>query len=511
MTRPGACNLAHVTLTANRTHENHSMKVILCTGGPNSGHEHIFDVLVKAGVSRAQPASTSGFQPQKLQAEILRSYEVDLTGTAPLTQVLPGKLWTQLASGLFLANTSYPVWGWADHQTTVCMDFWQEFDPQVRILLVYQTPQAHLANVLDQHARPSLQAVSAALDQWVHWNTEVLRYYHRHSTRCSLVNSDQAIAQPQAFVRAIAREWQIVGLDLTSLVPSGNLAYGYLQRQLIDLLIDSQHPALALRQELDGTALLPSDASMFTLVDTIENVWDEWVGLRARLGELVRRTSDLTAACEVAETFRTQLDAQLAWATQNEKAAVELRQENELLLLQRDQLQEELEHYFLRCTELERKQKKNATEFTAAFWIVNQPTEIVVDMRQEVVGSNWYDAEADGRWAGPGGVSTIQLPPLQAAEYTLVLEVVDSMHPEIVSNMVLEAFERSIPFEIETVSPGIMYPLVCKAHVRIDPYTSSIPWQVVLRFPRLVSPVQNGADDCRTLAIRLRALRLIRH
>ena len=47
--------------------------------------------------------------------------------------------------------------------------------------------------------------------------------------------------------------------------------------------------------------------------------------------------------------------------------------------------------------------------------IIHYPLQaITVDMRDEIPGNNWYHAEVDGRWAGPGLVSTLQLPVLAA-------------------------------------------------------------------------------------------------
>ena len=108
---------------------------------------------------------------------------------------------------------------------------------------------------------------------------------------------------------------------------------------------------------------------------------------------------------------QTKLAAErLALAIPSNKQA-ELTQENELLMLQLHQVQEELEHYFLQWQELSDKGVASAEETTAfinRFWCKHQPSEVVIDFRDEIEGDNWYDAEPDGRWAGPGKVSTVE-------------------------------------------------------------------------------------------------------
>lgn len=455
------------------------MKVILCTGSPHSGHEQVFDLLVQAGVATAKPTSKDVLTPQTLQAQLLRSLEFDLSGAGPLNQVVPGKLWEQLAADLLLANINSSVWGWADHQTAVLMDFWQNFDPQVRLLLAYTAPQDYLAQTLDLTRLPTPQAVTLALDQWTRWNTALLRYYYRHPECCVLISSQQAMEQPQAMLSALASQWQLseLGTSAVSHAP----AHGHLQLYLINQLIDPQHPALGLSQELDCAALLPRVASANPQGEaTPIAAWSDWVGMRA-------------------ERMQTaQVAAQLA----------DHQRESELLLLQLHQVQEELEHYFLLYQELQQQQQSNANGFVSDFWRMHQPAEVCVDMRRGVVGSNWYYAEADGCWAGPALVSSVQMPPLQPGIYTLALDVVDAMHRDIVQNMLLEALGQSVHFEIEPLTAEADYPLVCKAQLCIAPDTQPAPWHINLRFTHLVSPAESGADDNRHLAVRLQTLRL---
>ncbi len=596
------------------------MKVILCTGGPQSDHEKVFDILLRAGLAPAQAGRQAALGPQGLQEQLLRSQEFDLNSTSPLTQVQPGKLWSQLATDLFLTNINEAAWGWDDCQTTVLMDFWHEFDPQVRLLLVYNSPQTYLAQMLDQHTPPTPQAVSAALNEWMRWNITLLRYYHRHPDCCLLVNAQQACMQPQMFVDTLSSHWQLSGSDSSSVVGAGNSVDQHLQTYLIDQIIDSGHPALALHQELEGAALLalaPLPDPAAETSPSANSAWADWVQVRESLAKYAHQNLKLIADSEELVSARAQLNKQIESITQanhfrqendrlllqlhqvQEQLAAhilknhtleqqcgqigglehalaieqaqaskllqerdglaqatrslqaerdqltqatatlqaeqvrltqaldqqttqlvqatrvsahtgELAQENELLLLQLHQVQEELEHYFLRAQELEQGQKSKATGFVADFWRMHQPTELVINMLHDIAGSNWYPAESDGRWAGPATFSTLQMPPVQPGNYTLEIDIVDAMDLGLVSALVVEALGQTQPVEVFYPLYQGEYPLICKVPLSMSQSAAERPWDIGLRFAKTVSPADSGSDDRRNLTVRLRSVKLVK-
>lgn len=673
-------------------------------------------MLNQAGLASAQAASKAGLTPQALQTQLLRHHEVDLSTQLPLAQVQPGKLWSELATDLFISNMQQPNWGWADPQSAVLMDFWHQFDPQIRLLLVYNSPANYLSQVLSQSPQPTAQTVVEALADWTRWNTALLRYVHRHPDYCLLVSSQHATAQPQLLLSAVAQHWQINELQASAISAASQPDYQHLQAHLISQLIDPNHSVWALHQELEGSALqIPAEPDS-EIIDpaslSASRAWADWSRLRSRLTQLannnlvliadseeLRRARDLVesqlateskakseahaqhdqatkekaalaqqrdalqtekahlsqqlellklqlaqtaqanseatkmtaelaelrqenelhlvqlhqvqeeletyflknqALSQVAEKSeqlakdlaslqsqrdslakektelvkgrdvqakllqerQTQLDlaakaqeaatkakeqqsklvadlqlAMVALQTQKEqltkekaaltrakdietmtkaeatKAEAELaeqKQENELLLLQLHQVQEELEHYFLRAQDLEKSYQAKATGFVTDFWRMHQPQELRIDMQHEIVGRNWYPAESDGRWAGPATLSTLQMPPVQPGNYTLELDIVDAMNPVIVNELVIEALGRTLPVEVSYPLYKGEYPLICTVQFAITPDAAQQPWQIGLRFTQMVCPADNGSDDQRNLAVRLRSIKLVK-
>ena len=501
------------------------MKVLLSVGCPHSGHDQVFALLGQAGVFSALPCRKANVSPQALQEQLLRTQEVKLHDKGQLEQVHPGKLWNELAADLFLTNIDHPLWGWADSQTAALMDFWLDFDPQVRVLLVYNSPEVYLELALQRNEQLSAQVVDMALENWLRWNTALSRYYHRHSDRCILVNSQQVIEKPAALIDALATHWEVNGLHLPEVSGGPSHNYRNLSVNLIRQMIDDRHPVWSLIQEMDGAALLPTASSLVTHAGTGSGAypaWADWVKVRTALANC---ESAIASQTELATNYK-QENGQLNLQLNNVKEALqhhfsiyqelekrhraiaevsvdanELKQENELMLLQLHQVQEELEHYFLRCRQLEEQQN---------FWRIHPPEVLRVDMRQDVTGVNWYPAEVDGRWAGPTTYSTVQMPPLHAGEYMIELEVVDAMDADIVSNMQIEAFGQSLAVQFDGPLSENLYPVTGRTQTFIAEKTNSDPWLLGMRFTHLVSPADSGADDRRNLAIRLRTLRLIR-
>ncbi|QAU35534.1 hypothetical protein [Janthinobacterium sp. 17J80-10] len=140
----------------------------------------------------------------------------------------------------------------------------------------------------------------------------------------------------------------------------------------------------------------------------------------------------------------------------------------------------------------------------ARFWRSHQPAQVVIDLRREIDGDNWYHAEDDGRWAGPDNTSAIRMPSLRDGKYLLQLDVVDAMAPDITEGTAV--FLNGIPLEVSVSGEG--HPVVLNASFSTDMFPESLIWQFALQYPRLISPAASGSPDERNLAIRLGTLKL---
>ncbi len=238
-------------------------------------------------------------------------------------------------------------------------------------------------------------------------------------------------------------------------------------------------------------------------------------GLQATSRELI----PLQAECERLNRYNSRLQEQVAAldaeiANAQASASAEqaaLAQENELLLLQLQQVQEELEHYLHQEHSLSKMALANgkaaeeaSTSLINRLWRKHQPSEVVIDFRDEIEGKNWYDAEFDGRWAGPASVSTLRLPSLRTGRYEFYMDVVDAMDPGIIAGT--SVFLNGSPFP--TAVDGEGYQVIVFGEFLVDAATQHPVWEFRFEFPKLMSPMLRGSNDKRTLAIRVRSLKL---
>jgi len=535
------------------------MKVILAVGAPYSSHERVLDLFNGLGRASPLPSRYEGQTPQVLQGLILGGHEVDLSKSESLQAIKPGRLWSEMAVNLFMANINQPIWGWADHQTGLLLDFWAEFDPQVRFVFCYESPNAYLANALAGVTDPDVATIDRILGDWSRWNAFLLGQFQRHRERCLLVNSDEALRDPQKLLDAAGNAWQwpvesvCYPVDLTAVeVMAQHVARGFLP---------ADHVAWALADKLHSEAQVPGSKT----ADSLSSAWADWVLMRERLGEAARIVPieaakyelekqvaglaetaaryELTAqqlAAVVAENEQlsaqvkqvqtkaasaeveqlsaqiTKLASRIEQESRDNVRAAELLLENDHLMVALHQIQEELEDHVLQAAEAGAQRAAGdaagaaVDSFAAKFWGIHPPQELALDMRRDIEGENWYGPEADGRWAGPDLHSWIKLPPLEPGAYALELALADAIAPDIVYGLRIEAFGADVPFDFSHAATPESFPIVCRAQIEVPLDAGAEPWNLGFRFPRTVSPADNGSADDRQLAIRLSSLQLRR-
>lgn len=599
------------------------MKTIITIGCNGMQHEKLFDVLVGAGIQQAAPGKREALSPQALQALMLKANDVDLQ-RSKLGQVKLGKLWNELATDLFVANLSQSQWGWSDPQSIVFMDFWRGFDSQVRLLLLYNSPQKFLARRLGDGPVSSLE-VEALLSEWRLWGGRLASYAERHSEQTLLVNSDSALAEPNRLIELLRLRW---GLSLESIaskpqnINSANELCP-LQAKLALELIPSDSSSWGVYAKLEAVSALTSHSSG---VISSEEAWSLWHGLHKRIQHnneqlsaeiaklqrlsaengsrwteekdvLVRQSQalvaeksqiqkkldasvleqsqlqqklelmkaeqikakqaldadikkyahreaelktamqtvndnihkELSAAVNKQEQLRKELEQAKKNASEAEarlqsaqKASgksdalafqlKETQEENELLLRQLHEVQEELEQLFLKQQSPTTSALTAGSNLATSFWRQHQPTEVVVDLRQDMVGTclNWYEGEVDGRWAGPQSPASIELPAFKPGVYEVEYLVVDAMSPEVLNELSVQVLDQVVPLKIERPLTGHPFPVKAKGKISLGEPIQSKPWELALNFALTISPAESGSDDARRLSVRVQHVLLRR-
>ena len=494
------------------------MKVLLICGHTYSELPLTYAALNKAGLGFAKTSKSEKNSLADFYNKIFKAHNLDLSKMAINTPISPGKVWQNLAVDFFLGNLDQKYWGWEDPRSIWLLNFWKELDAQVNFVLVYSTPEFVLSNaMMDIHA--NIGEIEPVLTSWMAYHTEMLRFYNRNPDRCVLVNAEAIIQDSKTFIDKINK---VFSMELTS--PSGdqsnsvgsNLA---IVSTLAKTLLNNTS-AYALYSELESVA----DISCCNTIETNVYRYQAWEEFAALLAQVKLTTDYKFQSHQVQEELQlcflqnqqlTQvIDKQAKLAEERQQQIIplsqqtELIEENELLLLQLHQVQEELEHYFMQWQEISSKKNDSTSEIfllSNNFWKKHQPTEIIIDFRDQIEGSNWYYAEFDGTWAGPSNISTVMLPPLRKGRYGLYMDVVDAMASDIITGI-----EISLNgLELQTTIDGTEYPIMIYSELNIDGKMDQEPiWEFKFKFPRVISPAQHGSNDHRHLAVRVRTLKL---
>lgn len=391
------------------------MKVILTCAFPQPGYELPHQVLQAAGLATAARSRAHGMTPAALHKQIIKSDPLEVTTSLvalPIQQLVPDRPWQDLATDLFLSNADSEAWGWADFRHIYLLDFWTNFDPQIRFILAYEHPAATVGGVL--RGRQATEGeLTRTLAMWSDFNTELLRFSYANRERCLLVNSAAVRQSPLAFAERVANAF---GINLSSeSAPLAALepptADARLLEYLAQDLVSDHDEARALYEELESTADLPlvlpvrlqapawkdytgvlatHAATLESQSKTLRALDEEKSVLTARHEELERLMQALTRdrddQARKAEERRTRLSASNAELARLKEDKEALAEESKLTLLRLHQAQEELEQCYVdnqeREAELRTLQRDHAT-LTTRHAEVEQRLQRLVQAQQQ--------------------------------------------------------------------------------------------------------------------------------
>ncbi len=386
-------------------------------------------------------------------------------------------------------------------------------------LLVYCPPGLALARALEQDSEADCDQ---ALQNWSDNARTLLRHFMLNRQQCTLVNELTLLHAPSKVLAVLATK---TGQSIATDTPQNN-------QQTVQPLFEALGTSLAytdqrsngLYHDLEAVADVSGEAVIQQQQINLKSVLQQENSatlqeLREEKKRLLQQQHQTQEALEQSLSEKNKLSEEISKLSQNKRVTnsaelaektKELQEENELLLLQLHQVQEELEHYFCEYQKLtdptSRHHGGGAQLSTPS---VGLALETLFDLRDEqIIGNNWYDAEADGRWAGPGTTSTLNLPVPGEGPFELVFDIVHALDASIVKHMqiMLNGEPLTLRHKFGKL-PIKRFPCQVKAQVPQSNNAQPSTWQVELRFPKTVSPADKGSDDHRQLAIRLKSIR----
>ncbi len=295
------------------------MKSLCITGSVQSTLDRFAESLSKAGATAARPAISDqeisiAAWHRKVLAIHATVLEVEHSSPPPL-----GRAWEQLASEIFLANHTQPLWYWADTSSIHALDFWLDFDPNTFFLLLHTSPRQALMDSI-KRGEDSLEALQTTLDEWYGRTRRILRFHLRNPVRSVLIGNSELLGQTSAYLEALAQRWQLP-LDAQNSGPSLQADNHPLTHYLVVDKFLLNHPqALALHDEVQASLFLVGNSESLTMAAGLNGALADYLGVCRQFlsGQtenasphqpLVATQTQLAETCHTLQSQQIQLEA----------------------------------------------------------------------------------------------------------------------------------------------------------------------------------------------------------
>ncbi|MDO3387331.1 hypothetical protein QWI17_15930 [Gilvimarinus sp. SDUM040013] len=395
-------------------------------------------------------------------------------------------------------------------------------------LLIYCPPALALAHALK---RDTEAACDQVLQNWSDQARTLLRHFMLNREHCTLVNELALLHPPNTALAALANKTcqaitaeAVISPEQTAqpLLEALGASLAYTDQNSASLYRDLETVADAngetailqyrasLKKELQQIA--SEHATLIVVAEQHHEKSQELQELQEENKRLLLHLNQTKEALERSSSEHKELSKENNMRPQSvdvTEKTKELEEENELLLLQLHQVQEELEHYFCEYQKLTDPASRHSVATThPTIATAGLALETLFDLRNEqIIGNNWYDAEQDGRWAGPGTNSTLNLPALGKGPFELVFDIVHALDVSIVKQMqiLLNGEPLRLKYKFGKL-PIKRFPCQVSATVESANGKPQASWNLELRFPKTLSPAGKDSDDHRQLAIRLKSI-----
>lgn len=450
-------------------------------------------ILEATGIWPAIASHHDDMLPKDLLERLTDVHEIDFADSKTIKQYSPGKSWEIHAADLILANAKRKRWGWSSPKNINFLDFWRDFDPQCRFVLAYSSPTDWRARNMEKNLD-----VSKELEVWTAFHSEMLKFYYNNKDCSVLINTDFIYREPREVSKTISKKFNFTSSRKLASLETEFPPYAPITYLIADALSSKVDDSANLFQELEAVADFPGNS-------------DESQNATYAREEYSKLKSDIKAINEEMMIKKTQnLD-------------VISSDEVDLLKLQLNQVQEELQYYFCEyqktlATKLPVKSK--STEMVS----VDESDILTIDLRNFIDGDNWHNPEEDGRWAGPGKKTTLNISGLKQGRYNISINILTAMSSGIVQEMGLSFAGREVPIKRNFLSHlkgplaplrrvkarmengGLRFPVLISGVVNYTG-TGNEPAQLTLTVPDTISPSSTGESDNRLLSVFIREVK----
>ncbi|MBO6688689.1 MAG: hypothetical protein JJ931_00865 [Henriciella sp.] len=414
--------------------------------------------LTAMGVQKPLSGERSGLAPTAL------AQKMHLASGAPndvFNNVAPqnlGQTWSIAAAEVVLANAEQEVWGWADPLNLPFMEFWKEFDPRCRFVLVYGSPAKYISSEITRSA-DAIDRVDHILKRWTSFHSSMLSFYQQNQDRCILTDIRGFDGSAAPVAETLTQKFDI---NASALDHSEYCAETPTLEIISERIMAPRHEQTELFSELQNSADIAIGASSNSNRGLSEKAIEEQLAMRAETGAQIATIGSQHA--KIAELERQIAEHETRIQQLLENAETRTDANSTLYKRQLDQVRDELHYYYSKYSELSAPAASGRVMNEPASSNTQSPSahasSVLIDLGSFVDGAGWHQPEERGRWAGAESRSTCNIPALRPGKYRVTARILDSMGLEIL---------RSMKIELNGVNLNARLKILCDMGGRLAP------------------------------------------
>ena len=183
----------------------------LVVGHTLSEYESVMDLLTASGMSLAKTLKKELIPATEITTTLLKTHGTD---SEDIEQLEINQVWDGLALDLLMSNIDQNWWGWADSDAIPLLNYWKSVDAKIVFVLVYDTPKNFIKWTLNGQDSISKESLSTAINEWIRYNTALLKFYYQNSECTLLVNTQQVKVDTTKYLKQVNNQLGMIDADI---------------------------------------------------------------------------------------------------------------------------------------------------------------------------------------------------------------------------------------------------------------------------------------------------------
>ncbi len=336
------------------------MSILIQAGHHSSCSKELMQKMYERGLGRPEKSYTHKLTSQQVTDTIYRVISrTDIS-------VASSKLADNIMVDFLLSNLDTENWGWAHEKNLLALDYWQQLEPDVRFILVFDHPNELLLKLYDTNL--TTYVIDEAMNEWVDYHTKLLSILEDYNDKTILIEGVCAldnIGNLGEKIRVISNNlrlksaWQVPHDTPSQVMDGSDIALeqdNVIARHINNEILKKYPEVIKLFNALLNKAAIKSSepiyktktAELHSLVTALSHL-QEYNNNEQYLVENKNLIQELE---KVKQEYSQEV--------QNSKFKYqELKHENNKVLTQLHQVQEELERKFIESEKIEQRSELN--------------------------------------------------------------------------------------------------------------------------------------------------------